>query len=278
MRGIRSSLSGIGGHFGMAYPPVWNPGLLTDPNCVAWYRFENDFPTDAHVDDCKGGNDLHLIGSPDRDSNHFKGKYSVHFDRNSDEYIYEHDIDLDVGFPWRFNDGAGVIKNGSFCCWFLMHEAAPNPWYYYFLMGKGAGLRLSVLKAGIGVGIGKPLNPDGDRTWYPRLTLHIASGVAAENFTLDSLLINVATWYHVAVTYEDATRAYRLRAREKGGSPQEIVGNAANNVAILMALYFNCAGPADDDHFSGLIDEAVVFNDVLTASEIDKISEGSYRY
>jgi hypothetical protein len=118
--------------------------------------------------------------------------------------------------------------------------------------GEGAGCADSgTTRLGLGIGT------SGGSSWE---TSYHDSGLAA------------GVWYHVGVTYDDSTRAYRIRIWNN--STQSILGTDKtgqfnSNINVSDAY---CIVAYDD----GLMDELAVFNDCLTTTEIDAIRQGTY--
>jgi hypothetical protein len=92
--------------------------------------------------------------------------------------------------------------------------------------------------------------------------------------------VAVGKWYHVVVTYQNSDRSYRINvwSTEAEAVLAEKTGNMTNNISITDADVYIGARQSLADHrfFDGLLDEMVVFNDVLTPTDIAKIRAGTY--
>jgi hypothetical protein len=94
------------------------------------------------------------------------------------------------------------------------------------------------------------------------------------------MTISAGQWYHLAMTYDDTTKTYRIRCYDQEADvASERTGSFANNIAVTKADIRIGASPvlAEGNYLDGLMDECAVFNDVLTAVEIDKIRQGTYK-
>ena len=81
--------------------------------------------------------------------------------------------------------------------------------------------------------------------------------------------INLATWYHVAVVYNDTD----LRIYVNGSLDMTPVANSTGvsgeSVAFAVGCAFDNAAPAA--YFDGLIDEVMIFDRALSAAEVSNI-------
>lgn len=83
--------------------------------------------------------------------------------------------------------------------------------------------------------------------------------------------IAVGKWYHVVVTYRDSDRSYRFSiwSAEAGAVLVDRTGTLTNNVVVTDAdIGLGARQDLEANRFlDGLLDEMVVFNDVLTPDE-----------
>ena len=92
--------------------------------------------------------------------------------------------------------------------------------------------------------------------------------------------IAVGKWYHVVVTYRDNDRSYRFSiwSAEAGVVLVDRTGTLTNNIVVTDADI--CLGARQDleanRFLDGLLDEMVVFNDVLTTDDIAKIRAATF--
>ena len=85
-------------------------------------------------------------------------------------------------------------------------------------------------------------------------------------------------WYHVAFTYRDSDRSYHVRVWDgtAGVLRFDATGTAAYPISVGDAPVILGDLPLESRHYDGLLDEMVVFKDVLTTAEIDQIRQGTY--
>ncbi|OGJ16944.1 hypothetical protein A3K73_02010 [Candidatus Pacearchaeota archaeon RBG_13_36_9] len=88
-------------------------------------------------------------------------------------------------------------------------------------------------------------------------------------------------WYHVGITYDHST--YETKIRIWDDTARVILGSDASGTANDIYLdnarvLFDLSNVLISSAFNGNLDEVAVFNDVLTADEIDAIKAGAYNY
>ena len=97
---------------------------------------------------------------------------------------------------------------------------------------------------------------------------------------MTTLAVQAGRWYHVAATWRNSDKSYRLRVwDDTAGTVTEITGNGSYSTDTTGAAWevgrmTGWNGPGSC--FDGLIDELVVCKDILSATEIDLIRQGSY--
>lgn len=232
-----------------------------DTNCVAVWNFEDG----ALTTDSKGTNTLTNDGGESDLVNFKQGSASVDLELSETDYLYINDADLDAGFPLKDGD---TNKKISVCFW-IKPESWPGISSQMSLFAKysTSGLRSFYINA---------YNDTGDM--FVRLTIGYSEGnkgetVAEANVNIDTLDV----WYHITVTFQDSDKSWRIRVwDEDEGEIGETTGYTTNNInvetaPVTIGTYANLAL-----WFDGIIDELVVFNDILTTDEIDEIWAGTY--
>ena len=234
--------------------PCWAGNLFTsDPNCVALYNFESA----AILADSKGNNTL--TGAPDPNTTLFKqGSASGEWDGTSGMVVYRNDGDLSADFP--FKNGTSNLTY-SICFWWMTHRAS---WISYYMTEK----RLAA--APLAVILSKS---------NQKVKMWASAGVGME-FEVASTLFAADTWYHVAVTYNGATREARISVWNdtlKALVAPDVTGTLDAGAAVNAERFqFGAAGTSSVYRLIGLADELVIFNVVLTVEEIDEIRSGTY--
>jgi len=233
-----------------------------DPDCCALWRFEDG----ALNTDSVGGNDLTngFAGHPHADTSNFKeGSGSAYFNPANHEYLNCDDGSLDAGYPLKNGD---ATKKMSICFWYKAEswQAASTIIYY-----KGN----STLNT-------RSLYLAFDNSGIDDLMLSIGynGGLSWETVNFGTACVT-GRWYHVGITYQDSDKSYKIRIWDDtagallGGA--EVTGNTANNINVENGALTISYGNADYD-WMGWLDEMVVFNDILTSDEIDKIRQGTF--
>jgi len=140
--------------------------------------------------------------------------------------------------------------------------------------------------------IAKYLIATGDRSWriftsnqaimegVLKIGFGTQDGSRFETYSFDApdQLLAPHRWYHVGFTYRNSDRTYHVRVwnAEAGVLQFDAVGTlggwlAVNNAPVTLG---NLA--LQSRYYNGLLDEVVVFKDVLSAAEIDQIRQGAY--
>lgn len=224
----------------------------TDSRCKALWRFENN------LNDGKGGNhltDVNTVGFTSADKR--EGTYAADFEKNNSEYGYRTDSGLDVGFPLKSGDTAKKI---SVCCW-IKPESYQYP-AYIFAKHDTTGNRRSfalVINGG---------------------TISVYSGYngGASYETLNTdYYVNNSEWYHVGVSFDGLNKSCLVRIFRASNSTTALYNFSLDNETNVEDANVTVgAMHGGGGYYDGLLDELVVFNDLLSAIEIDAIRSGTY--
>ncbi len=230
-----------------------------DANCKAVWNLDNG----ALTTDSKGTNTLTNSGVT-ADTGDFKeGDASGGF--NSDQLSIT-DASLDAGFPLKSGD---ANKKISVSFWMKIN-AKPTGLVFWACATKWSS-------SGSKRSFGAFVSDQGSTVTRVSLLIGFNGGASTE-IILDTTVDIVADrWYHVGVTFQDSDKSFRIRIwDDTAQSVTETTGNSTNNINIEDAGFE--LGSADGDAFSlnGKLDEVVVFNDILSSGEIDKIRNGTY--
>lgn len=240
-----------------------------DENCVALWKFESG----ALTADSKGTNTLlnYPGGSPTENTSDYKeGSCAANTTSagESSKCFYIPDANLSAGFPLKSGD---TVKKISVCGWFK-YNTITN---YGGPFGKGdygnATQSLwSLFTFSDARWVSQMSHTDGDQSEI----LYLGTGAN---------LAQTGRWYHYGFTFDDSDKSWKLVVWDDtaGSKVVDASGNAVHNINVENASVrvsgvgsfaeINVLGPIE-----GLIDEIVVFKDILTATEIDKIRAGTY--
>jgi len=228
-----------------------------DPRVKALYRFENN------LDDGKGGN--HLTGSGSVSYNATdkrEGGYAADLEQAESDYAFRADVDLDVGFPLKSGDSGKKI---SVCFWlkpesYINYSGLFTKWNW---TGNKRSLEIQRQYATLKINCGH------------------TDGIQYQNFNT-GISLNNGEWYHVAVCLDGKTAksVYVRVFRASNSAVSEFKGTLTNELWVGDAKVVVGAidGPGSDNYFDGLLDEMVVFNELLSVLEIDAIRTGTYAY
>ena len=234
-----------------------------DANCKALYRFESG----ALGTDSKGNNTLSLANTPVANTTDYReGTSSVDLESSDQDFLYIHDSNLDSGFPLKYGD---TNKKISITGWFKL-ESDTGAKEEIFVKFDGTNnkrsLRVYLSPSTLCFGIG------------------YSNGTSYETIC-QTATVSIGVWYHFGFTFQDSDRSYRMYLWNASSNSlvENTTGNTTNNISITDApvcIGALCEGtaspPTPFQFFDGLIDEVVIFNDILSTSEIDQIRNGCY--
>lgn len=224
----------------------------TDSRCKALWRFENN------LNDGKGGNhltDVNTVGFTS--TNKKEGTYAADFEKDNSEYGYRTDSDLDSGFPLKSGDSAKKI---TVCCW-IKPESYQYPGHIIAKYDTTGNRRSFALVRYGG-------------------TIHVYNGYngGASQETLDtSYFAYNGEWYHLGVSFDGVNKSCLVRIfRASNSTTATYRFSLANETNVEDADVTVGSRHGGGDYYDGLLDELVVFNDLLSVMEIDAIRAGVY--
>jgi hypothetical protein len=229
----------------MAYNPA------ADADCQAWWRFEDGTLT---LDSSGKGNTLTNNGVSANTVDRREGSACGAWVSSESDNMGIDSANLSEGYPFRPGSANRII---SICFWMKL-ASFPSPGSYFYVYVKWLSVWVLVYNDGTGV--------------YVALVSWFSSGGNYE-IVLHESPVSTGVWYHVGVTYNGNTGAYRIRIWNDG--PGEILGSDkigafvnvpdvdANNISIGYG-------------YDGLLDDYLVFSRVLSAEEIDGIRNQTF--
>lgn len=220
-----------------------------DSNCVALYQFEPENLTA----DSRSTNVLTNYGGTSEEVDYKEGSGCARLIRSESDYLMRTDADLTSDFPFKVGTSNNTV---SICCWVkfsTLNDAA-------HLVSKYSG----------------------NNSWrsfallYKNSSNNINARINTDYFEHESS-IQTDRWYHIGMALDNGNL---LLIRIWDDVAQSILGTdlstiPASNVAEAAPLIIGNEYEGDNK-FDGLIDEVVIFNDLLTADEIDQIRQGTY--
>ncbi|MBM4027006.1 MAG: hypothetical protein FJ280_16625, partial [Planctomycetes bacterium] len=243
--------------------------FANDPNCVSVWRLEPGTLTA----DSKGTNTLTNQGVTSQTADCREGSGCGLFVRSEGDHLYRTDSNLSSKFPLKTGD---TNKRISVSAWVKLNSL-PSSGAGFNVWSKANGAS-SPKKWCLQLGV---FNLDGTPKFS--VTHGYNNGASYEMIWWTAGAPVAGRWYFVVYTYQDSDRSYRLHVwdatnnQRLGGAGSDVTGTTANPISVVNARW--CIGSREDPQYmcwNGLIDEVAVFNDVLTAGEIDQIRQGSY--
>jgi hypothetical protein len=221
-----------------------------DPNIISVWRFESG----ALTADSVGTNTLTAVNVPAEDVVDYKqGTCSTSLLYASKQFFKVTDANLSAGFPLKSGD---TVQKISFGCWFkpMTSVSGSNG-----LIGKSTST------------VGIQLHLSNTTTLQLRWN--------ATNYTVGTIALG--TWFHVAVMVDGMARTswVRLYNADTGVATTSIVTTQTVDLTLSADWRIGSWSGLDTTFtFNGKIDEAFVFNRLLSALEVDAIRNGTYEY
>jgi len=236
-----------------------------DPHCVALYRFENG----ALTIDSKGSNTLTAYNNPVVDTTNFKeGESAIDFESTSKQYLSIADSDLSDNFLGK----AGTSnRTGTILFWIrpesagtrIICEKFNKSYQHSFIIGHGQS--------------------------YPMNTINIIFYLYRDGTDIfdsynfgTNLICDASHWYHIALVLEEVNGKTNYRMRIYDATASQLLAadktGTWDYILNVGTADFQIAGRDETVCYDGLMDEYVVFNDVLTVDQIDAIRNGNGTY
>jgi hypothetical protein len=256
----QQAYSGVTLTAGHGVKPKGN-NFASDPDCVALWQFEDK----AFARDGVGSNHLSNHGAS-LDTTDFKeGAGAADFRAIQNDWMSIDDDKLSANFPTK---KGGKNTDISMCFW-MKPRAFPygSTLLSKYLMSTDARSWRVFLGGSINTGNLKVALGTGNGSNFKEYDLNAADQRFPRN-----------QWYHVAFTYQDADKSLHVRVWDDvaGKLLYDYVGKASAPMTISNAPLVLGGLPLMSSFYDGLLDEVVVFKDILTNDEIDLIRQGRY--
>jgi hypothetical protein len=244
--------------------------FASDPDCVALWRFES-----GHLfADSIGSNTLSPAtlsptGEPSVDTSDYReGQASGDTEFG---YFRIDDADLDSGFPLK----SGVATPQFSVAFWVKAREGSSQTTGAGLFAKGAETGPYAYSFAIGL-----YEPAGAGTGMIRLNVGRDGGTNLYIYDVTlSKIIQRNQWYHVTVTYQEeipTSGTLKLYLYDPSDDTTATWTQTSANVPVLNGPLALGLFRWNDSRFYGLLDEVVVFKDVLTSAEVNQIRQGSY--
>ena len=247
--------------------PGWaqyNPGLPLDANCVGLWNMES---VNTQETDASQNSNTILAGNGTLDSSiYVQGAGS--YNNSGLQGHYRPDDDLSSDFPFKQGTANKVM---SVCAWFRLDDfevtqAIAGKWS----ASNSPPERGWWLLAGSSGNLAMQIDADG--------------GVGGTETASVTHTLNTSIWFHAGMTYREDTKAWTLRLYDSNDTT--VYSNSGTfdtgTVWLSDVPFFVGAVSSTNSNTSfwypidGKIDEVAIFDDILTADEIDEIRQGTY--
>ena len=230
-----------------------------DANCKALFNLEGTMLADS-----KGTNTLANSAVTAETTDFKQDVQSAHFNGSS-SHFYQSDAALDAGFPLKNGD---TNKKISISYWVKFH-VLPSASAFASIVTKYSSNAISFFSGAYN---------DTTHTHFAFGIGKASDGGATIEYKYDAnVIITTGVWYHVGMSYNDAAKAWSMRLyRESDGAVYTSSGTTTANINADTG-YFEI-GKADSlgGYLNGLVDEVVIFSDVVSVAEFDLIRQGFY--
>lgn len=237
-----------------------------DANCFSVWQYE-DVP--GFAVDAKGSSDLTNSGADEENTTYKVGAQSAKFIRANGDYMQIADANQDTGFPWRYLDGAGRQKSFTFLTWVYFNSLPSTNTEIQYIAGRYHYTTTLIRVFSI---VAHYLD---DKL---RFFVGFNSGASEESVSFGTAFVT-GRWFHVAVSYDASTYAYRMRIWDDTAGNflgSDATGNFSQAIDAMDVPFTLGARGDGNRELDGFLDNSVMFNRVLNATEIDAVRAGTY--
>lgn len=237
--------------------PTYVNDFSADVNCKALWKLDDGALTVDSKETNTLTNDGVLVNTSDYKEGDASGQFAV------GDFMEIIDDDLVSGFPLKSDD--------------TKKEISTTFWVKFdYVVGLGGFETVHAKyistsgKRSIAYGI---YNLDGVTTF---VFLHGYNNGDNGKYYFSTVPVVTGVWYHVGYTYRDSDKSWKIRVwDDTNETVSEDTGNtddyiSISDVQVRIGVLYNW--------LQGLVDEIVVFNDILTSDEIDDIRQKLYGY
>lgn len=223
--------------------------------CKALWKFESGaLTTDSHSTNTL--TDVNTVGTSTLD--YKEGSACADFEVNNSEYFSINDSSLSTGFPLKNGD---TEKKFSACFWYKA-ESFP---------GTGQGL------------LAKWTGTASTRCFFignwsgGELKIYWATGPSSFDTLSPGYTMVTGRWYHIGLVMDGNAKTCYLRVWDDTAATVVVSINLSPSAALQVSnAIFTVGATGDPAPIDGLMDEVVIFNTILTASDIDQIRAGTF--
>ncbi len=239
--------------------------FTSDPDCVALWRFESGQLTADSI----GSNTLEISGAPEANTSDYKEGDASGDTENG--YFRMDDADLDAGFPLK----SGAATTQFSVAFWMKARTGTDAVTGAVMYAKGAELGPKAYSFAIGFH-----EPSGAGTGT--IILNVGTSDGTNLYLYDAnppKIIQRNHWYHLTVTYQELTpTSGTLKLYVYDPSDDTVVTSTVASAKIPVFDTPLALGVLrwSSSRFDGLLDEVVVFKDILTPAEVNQIHQGSY--
>jgi len=222
--------------------------LRSDPNCVASWRFEDG----ALTADSTGTNTLSNNGVSSQTVDYQDGLGCADFELSESDSMGIQNTSLSSDYPFK----SGTTNRKISVCFWTKFESLPGAYETDYLYAKWGSVEIVAYNNGTTTNL------------YALIFYNDGQNYEAAQHTG---ALSAGVWYHVGVTIDGTTGAHRIRIWDDNanaflgtdctGTFTNLPSPDLNNISIGLS-------------HDGLLDDMAVFNDILSADEIDQVRQG----
>lgn len=231
-------------------PNIFGSGndFSVDPRIIEVWRFENNLLAE------KNGNDLSGSGAYESVSP-LEGAYSLDCESTS---LFRTDGDLSADFPLKNGDS---VKKISLSFW-IKPESLPSLGVIFTKFSSTASRRTIYISTTSG----------GDL----KIAIYYNSGSSVEEWTAVSGLFVAGRKYHVGIAIDGLNKTGLVRVYDEYSGVANTYTHDFTNEMHISDGYLYIGGNVYLGYYDGLLDEMVVADELLSATEFDQIRQGIF--
>lgn len=242
---------------------AWNGATVSAPafpTPVAWWKLDNGALTTDSSANGMTLTDRNTVGTSTGD--YKQGDASADFEKDNSENLNIADASLSADFPLKSGSTNNLI---TICVWFKMESITTNGG----ILAKwdSTGNKRSIVLSTVS---------SSSTLFY---AIGYNSGSSTE-YLSNTYVLSTGIWYNIGLTYNQNTKAWTLRVWDDTAG--EVVlntsGTSTNFINVedsAFTIGSLTASTNFDTYFDGLIDNVIVFKEILSPSQIDEIRAGT---
>lgn len=229
-----------------------------DSNCVALWRMESGaLTTDSIGTNTLTNNGVGEVLIADWPAFVKEGSCAANFESTQNDYLSITDANLDAGFPLKSGDTSKLFS----CTFWIKSESFAARNYIISKYNSGINDRSFAITTDHGV-------------------LSIINAYTGTSYDIwDSASMSINKWYHIGIAHDGVNKSTTIRVYDENSSFAKIYTHNWTYETNVNSIDFMLGERADLDgsyDYDGILDEVVIFKDLLSEQEMEYIQNGVY--